>query len=187
MKLFSIKPFHIIGLTSFALILALGFACKKDNIKNDSNLNDGKTVQPLVATADINLIDEGKTIDFKCYEEDGYGEVINHGDTALILRFRSTDKYGEEIDGPIVSIYINSIDGIHQGDVFNFSTGSKEIIMAGTGDYVASSGEDTGEVKITSLSGKHIEGTFTFTARSIYDQKAVVSNGKFQYDHYFIQ
>lgn len=122
MKRLSKKTVRLIGLASIALVLISVFSCKKD--KTDSNnpdLNGGQSVQPLIASADINNVTEGEMIDFKCYYQKNYGEVINYGDTSLILRFPSTDKYGEEIDGSDIIIMILSENGFHQGDVFNLA------------------------------------------------------------------
>lgn len=59
--------------------------------------------------------------------------------------------------------------------------------MAGVGNYATLQSEDTAEIKITSLTGSHIKGTFEFTAQTINNNKVIVSNGKFQYDNYSIQ
>lgn len=168
-------------MASLALALTVGVSCNKDKTNpNDPDENGGKPTQPLIATADINYVTDGKTFDFICYREKSFGEIINYGDTLLTLRFRSTNKYGDEVDGPDLMIYVQNENGFHQGDVYTFTNDHlTSSSVFGEDDYIAYKTLGSAEVKITSISGNNIKGTFEFTAYTILSKEVIVTNGKF--------
>ena len=183
MRLFSIKTFRIVSLALIAIVLALSFSCKKDDIKEDTNLNNEEPAQPIVATALITELTDGTTHNLKCYNKKNFGEIMILGDTLLSFKLNTTDKYGDNTDGPYVFISIKSPTGFHQGDVFNLT--DSEIIanvVLANNDYFSAIGLNTAVIKINSYTGNQIKGTFEFTAEDAYGERTEVTDGKYEGD-----
>jgi hypothetical protein len=205
MKTLSKNTFRFLSLASVSLLVAFTFSCKKDKVEPNppggSGGSGSGTSQPIVATADLNYVTDGITYDFKCYEQEDYGEIINFGDTLLILRLGTTDKTGKSIDKATMIFQIRNINGFQQGEVYTVAdnTDDRSIWLMSThtidpndlpDSYSAANYNNGnpqlgfGELKITSLNGKHIKGTFNLTAEGpayINPQKQLtIANGKFE-------
>lgn len=199
MKTLSKKTLRIFSLASIALALTIGFSCKKDNTdpkpSDNSGPNGGKPVQPLIATADINFVDDQKTYDFKCYNNTNSTEVsstYNGTNYQLLMFFESKDKYGKTIDGdPTILIHIQNINGFSEGQVYKIANNTDDkninfLLANNAENYSAQKvgnnpATGSGELKITSKSGDHIKGTFKFTAKTLNQQskEVIISNGDF--------
>lgn len=192
MNTFSKKTLRILGLASIALALTVGFSCNKDKTDpkpSDNSDPNGETVQHLMASADINFVDDGETFNFKCYElEDKTPEIFitTNNDAGLYLIFKSRDKYGNDIDKPDIAILIKTENDFHQGDVYTIPdslAAYMNVTIPNGSLYTAQSSINlgSGEMKITSISANHIKGTFEFTGYTTNGpvKKVIISNGKF--------
>ncbi len=200
MKLFSIKAFRIVSLTSFALILALGFACKKDDPKpepNPSNNGGGGNGSPI-ASADLNFVDLGKAFDFKCYDKnDGVDHITIKNDTLHMIFGNNQTSEGDTV---VLQVMIAGVTDINVGDTYSVNGGYSEAIafsvyannapeLGYTASNVGSPYSNSGELKITSKDGNHVKGTIYFTGYTFPNpmnpspqKEVVVSNGKIDCD-----
>jgi len=193
--------FRFLGLASISLLVALNFSCESDTsaekqskeIKQTKGKQKKAISQPLIASANLEFTNNGDLIEFECYKEEMYGEISIQSDGNMYLRFRTVLKDGSQPDGPILQITIKNPNGFAEGEIYSFSDDpdNKEIIVSLTKSYekpelymAKNRGTKlgSGELKITSLRDKQIEGVFNFEIKNVInkEEKLIISNGKFQ-------
>lgn len=195
-----------LGVVVLSFFMMLSTSCKKDNPSTPGG-GSGFGGVDLIASADLNFVDDGDTHSFKCYQKVSYNVetiiMIDDESSQLLCTFLSTDNDGTPIEGaPKVTINIeklNDLTGFHVGEVFdlaNHQTNDYSITvmvdkrgesMEPNYSYLGindSSDEvnGTGQLKITKMSGKHLQADFNFNLKSgVFgppDKHVIVSNGK---------
>lgn len=193
----TLKFFNLSLLFSFFCLFIVSCSDDVDGIPGGQGGGSDKT-SVLVASADLLFQPSGESLTFECYREEGYGEMGLLGDTLMILRFRTTDKYGDQIDGPSLLINIQNLSGFKKGDVFESiypfdSDGDFLLPSLLTNSFTTLSVIDQEEGKatpfqltITDISANYIKGTFEGELIKTFDNttKAFVTNGKFEGELY---
>lgn len=190
------------SLLFFSSLLLIGVSCSKDNDDDNGGGGSDPEESVLVATADVDFVDEGSSYELKCYREENYGEVGLYGDTLIIFRFRSTDKFGNLPDSGIDLIMNASVEnGISAGDSYSFpNPDSESLTFAQIGNYTGSGNiystltdldedgtfDGEGSIEIESVSADHIKGTFSFVAYTFTGEQAEVINGTFDSELYHL-
>ena len=198
MKTNSIKITRIMGVCALSLMMTIGLSCKKDKVEpnNNSNPNGDSSAVNLVATANLNFVDDAHVIDFQCYDQNPYEEAQLIGDTALYLRFRTVNNLGKKVAGPFLLIKLENKNGFSAGQTYNMSDNPVDKVIwlqavKETSEYITYSAGNEGsnnvnssaELKITSMDGNQVKGTFSFIAFSASNpgpsKKLIISDGEF--------
>lgn len=203
MKSLSKSTFRFISLASFALLLAFSFSCKKDKTEpntggtnNPGNPGNPGNTSGLLASANLNFIEDNEIVDFKCYNLPFFEEVIITEDSTLIMLFKSIDQNGGLTGGPSLTIYIENHNGFNAGDIYSYANNTEDEELSfivtqndstSLSGYFGLDSGSTGELKITSFNGTRMKGVFDITLINAVDptSKVVISNGQFEADVYF--
>lgn len=192
MKILSIKVFRFLSVATVAIVLILGVSCKKEDTSPNSENNSGpsnnnngnnNTLQPLIATADINFVDEGKTVDFESHNIPDFTEFgyIFIDDSIYVFAFKSSNKYGVEDESPLVVQF--TITEPEEGQVYTLDNAVGQVRLVDDNHLFEDNPSSTASIQFNSLQEDDIQGTFEFTAVSQNDptgEKVIVSNGQFE-------
>jgi hypothetical protein len=175
----------------FAILFLLCISCKKESaggpLPDPGNPNNQVEADILITGKNIHLSSAGNNTSYKILD---YSYTRRFLDSVLFIEGLVRTMNGD--NDKSLNIYLDNITKkgtyifgqLDSGQYVEVVSMLGEVYGSRSGTFLTNSDQKSGELIIDSISGKHIQGTFTATCLNLYDsaQVAEITGGRFSMD-----